>query len=180
MSDTELEGAEGATENKGVVPAGYAQKMKGREKTWLDNFIDGQAKEVSGEAGERQIALKDEEGNPQLDDDGEPMFKVIATKPKESINSEKLLSLAAANGVPEDVLTKYEDLNAGMQRMNIGNRLRAMARKQHALYDIEGNTVEVPADYLSEIGAKDEPTHNMDGSKIPVAKPEKADTEEAA
>jgi hypothetical protein len=181
MSNTELEGAEASAEatNKGVVPAGYAQKMKGREKTWLDGFIDEQAKEVTGEESERKIALKDDEGNPQLDDEGEQLYRVIKTKPKASINSENLLKLAAANGIPEDVLAKYEQLNAGMQRMNIGNRLRAKARKQHGLFDIDGNEVSAPADFLESLDAPEEPTHNMDGTKIPVAKPEKADKEAA-
>lgn len=53
----------------------------------------------------------------------------IAKKLLEPKNLDELWKLAFKMGLPKDLRKKLEHLNPGLQRMNIGNRLRNMAKK---------------------------------------------------
>lgn len=56
-----------------------------------------------------------------------------------AISPRKLRAFAKANGV---WVPSYKDLNVGMQRMNVGNRLRAKIRKGHKMVWKVGKEVE--------------------------------------
>jgi hypothetical protein len=71
----------------------------------------------------------------------ETVVNMDRNKPKDEI-AEALsgvpvaeLHKLAKEFLDENTKTKYKHLNAGMQRMNVGNKLRAAARKDTKLYN---------------------------------------------
>lgn len=75
---------------------------------------------------------------------------------KDELNVEAIKTLAAENH-----LTVKDYPNVGMYRMNIGNMLRAAARKRHGLY-INGKWTAAPKDFK----VNDKATENHEGHKI--------------
>jgi hypothetical protein len=59
-------------------------------------------------------------------DDIASALKDYVTDEKGKIDQDKLWDVAKANGID---MNKYAHLNIGMQRMNLGNRLRGMHNK---------------------------------------------------
>lgn len=107
-----------------------------------------------------------------LDDDGNEVEAAVPAvrgkKGKETTDLDALKALADANGI-----TYKEYANPGMYRMNIGNMLRAAAKKRGGLFlpsEEEGIGYEfTQADEDFEVN--DPLTHNPDGSKIKIEKP---------
>lgn len=71
--------------------------------------------------------------------------------------------LAYVNGV--EIPESYANLNIGMQRMNIGNRLRAQANKRGGLKGRDGK-------FVTGEGLPT-PTHDQDGNALKAAKQKK-------
>lgn len=101
-------------------------------------------------------------------EDGTKSTETVTLK-KTSFNLDKLFALAEENKL--DVAKYKADVDKpgapGRLRMTIGNMLRSAARKRHGL-NIDGEFVEADKDFIGD-SAK---THNPDGSKIKVEKPE--------
>ena len=84
------------------------------------------------------------------------------------LNVHKVLDLAEKNGGDVTVLRNQTDRpNApGRIRMSAGNMLRARAIRRHGLYNLKGEAVRAPLEFLQEHEAPDRPTETMDGKKI--------------
>jgi hypothetical protein len=95
------------------------------------------------------------------------------------INADAVEALAVANAV---TIKEGGYPNDGMLRMNVGNMLRAAARKRHGLnLPTEDGLATSKSDYVfveapDDFTVNDEKTHNADGSKIAKAKPAEAPT----
>lgn len=155
MSDKEV---------KSIVPEKYRGDYKGAQD-WLTDFIDGLVKEPIM----KTVKVKDEEGK-VTGEEQVPSAKTV-------LNLDKLFGLATANHID---VAKYEEQRdrpnaAGRLRMTIGNSLRAAAKHRHGLFDLDGEWIDAPEDFLD--GA--ERTQERDGTKIAKAKPETAETEDA-
>ena len=143
-----------------IIDAKYKERYRDNPD-WLATLIHDQCFVQHT----KEVAVKDDEGN----DTGKTEV-VNAGRPE--LNLEALFDLAEKNGIA--AREKYGDQadkkNApGRLRMTIGNSLRAAARKRHGLYDVDGNWLDAPADFVG-----DRPkVQNPDGSKIAKAKPEK-------
>lgn len=131
---------------------------------WLSNFVDGEVK-MSIVRNKTVTA-----------EDGTKSTEVVDTN-KTRISLEHLFALAEANSLD---VAKYkvdaEKPNApGRLRMTIGNMLRAVAKKRHGLFNVNGDWNDAPAEFIGEI----EKTQHPDGSKIAKVKAE-AEPEAAA
>jgi hypothetical protein len=75
------------------------------------------------------------------------------------------------NGIVDDKKKMVKDgkKGAGRARMDLGNMLRARARRRHGLLDIKNQKLTPPADFLA--GCPKEPTETLGGEKIAKAKP---------
>lgn len=132
-------------ENTGNVVNNTDFKSKG---DWINRVIDENCADLVG----AQEEIKD--------DDGKVTQRAKAGK--RVVDLDKLRALGEENS-----LTVKEYPNAGMARMNVGNMLRAAARKRHGLI-INGQWTDAADDFE----VNDERTENPDGSKIAKAKPE--------
>jgi len=109
---------------------------------------------------------------------------------KPEFNANKLFKLAALNKVPKDKIDAAKtqiDTNPGHMRMNIGNALRGAGRRRFGLYDLDGDWMDAPDEFLvnSKGEALDGPAEDHDGVKIKAnndnaAAPAKADKKAAA
>lgn len=133
---------------------------------WINRLVHEHCVEKNVGAVEPIEEVKDDEGKVTV-----PGTR--GKKGKDVLNVDAIKMLAVANG-----LAVKDYPNAGMYRMNIGNMLRAAARKRHGLNlpksgglidkSAEFEFVDAPTDFEVN-GTK---THNPDGSKIvgePVA-----------
>lgn len=138
-----------ADETKSIIDPKYRNK---RDKDWLAEFIDGQVKDRVM----KTVKVKDEEGNVT----GEEQVPSAKT----AVDLDKLFALCAKNHIDTTKMEEQRDRpNApGRIRMTLGNSLRAAAKRRHGLYDLEGNWVEAPADFIGDAELKENP----DGSKI--------------
>ncbi len=120
--------------------------------------------------------VKDEDGNVTT----EAVAAVRGKKGKDEINEDAITALAVANGV---VVKEGGYPNPGSLRMNVGNMLRAAARKRHGLNVptseglIDGEVEFEFSDAPDDFEVSETKTHNPDGTKIA---PVKADTAEEA
>lgn len=162
--------ASGAPANAGksIIDAKY-RDGRYKEGDWLAKFIAEQATKT------REVEKK----VPTGEDGG---FKVEKSNVADGIDVDALFKLAKANGI--DVAKFQDQRNShgfpGRFRMTVRNMLQAAAKRRHGVQNVGGTWVAAPADWLSEKGAPAKPTHNQDGSKIPVAKPEAAPAADAA
>lgn len=93
------------------------------------------------------------------------------------IDVDRLFALAEANGVKTEHLEHHRDKKNGVGRlrMTIANSLRARARKRHGLYDLDGDVVDAPAEFIG-----DRPqVETIDGEKIKAQQPENSGSEAA-
>jgi len=88
------------------------------------------------------------------------------------LDVDRMLELAVRNGANVDKLRAGKDSpNApGRIRMSVGNMLRSRAIKRHGLYDLQGNVVDAPREFLQDNEAPDQPTETLDGEKIKAEK----------
>lgn len=100
--------------------------------------------------------------------DKEGKVTTPARKGKDIVNVDNLKAIALENQLE---FKSYP--NPGMARMNVGNMLRAAARKRHGLI-IGGKFVKAPEGFTVNA----EKTENPDGTKI-AKKAEKPETEKA-
>ncbi len=122
------------------------------EGDWINRILGGHCTTMEGAKPES----KDKDG------------KVIpAVKGKSVVDSTKLAALAKENKVP----LKDEYPNTGLLRMNVGNMLRARAKKRGGLF-INGKWTDAPSDFE----CLNPTTENRDGTPIPKAKSAKADS----
>lgn len=140
-----------------IIDPKYRTKYRGNAD-WLSSFIDEQVKQAV--TREKTVTAED----------GTKTTEVVKTA-KTRIDMPSLFGLAEANHLD---VAKYkadaEKPNApGRLRMTIGNMLRAVARKRHGLYDIEGVWHDAPADFIGDA----EKVQNPDGSKIAKATEDK-------
>lgn len=137
--------------NTGNVVGNAEFKSKG---DWINRLIDENCSTIEG-AVEAVPAV--------TDDDGKVTTPAVrGRKGKKITDLASLAEIAEANGI-----TVKDYPNAGMARMNIGNMLRAAAKKRHGL-NVGGVWVEAPEDFE----VNEEKTENPDGTKIPKAKPQ--------
>lgn len=133
---------------------------------WINVNLTNFCSTVVGavEAVEAVEEVKDE-------DTGEVITAGVAAvrgkKGKATTDVDALKAIADANNI-----TYKEYPNPGMYRMNIGNMLRAAARKRHGLFLPTGadgaiEWKDAPAEFIGEFELKE----NQDGSKIVKAKP---------
>lgn len=151
-----------AEENKSIINPKYRDKYKTPD--WLGQII-----------AENCSATHTVEIPEKKDEKGKVVQKASTKEVVDGIDFEKLSALAAENGIDASA---YAELNAGQQRMNVGNRLRSLTLKRHGL-TVNGEWVKADADWLKEKNAPEAPTHNKDGSAIAKAAP-KVDKKEAA
>ena len=145
-------------ETKSII----AEKYRGnRDKDWLANFIDTQVRV----AVMKTVKIKDEEGNVT----GEEQVPSA----KSAVDLDKLFALCQANAIDTAKMEAQVDRpNApGRIRMTLGNSLRAACKRRHGLYDLEGDWVDAPEDFLGDAPLKE----NRDGSKIAAPKDEDAE-----
>lgn len=149
-------------QTKSIIGSKYQDRYK--EKDWLGQFIDANVTEAS--TREKVTKTKDEDGN-----EVETVETVVLKK--RTLNLDKLFELSKANHIDTTAMEEQRDRkNApGRIRMTLGNSLRAAAKHRHGLFDLEGNWVEAPEEFVGD-GVK---TQNPDGSKIVVAKVEAAE-----
>lgn len=150
-----------ASTPKSIVNPKYRDKYKG-EKNWLAKFIDAEATKT------REVKVT--KPNPANPDE-----KITTTENRAAgVDTKALFVLADKNGIDYANLKGHEDDHGfpGRARMTIGNGLRRVVKQRHGLYNKGGTFTSAPADFLAQIDAGDKPTHNQDGSKIAVAKPE--------
>ncbi len=96
--------------------------------------------------------------------------KIKNDKGKLVVDGDKLFALAEANNLDvKKYRGRWKSSTAGLTKMAISNMLRGAAGKRGGLKTAAGKTVKVPADLV-----KDDPTHNMDGTKIAKKKTAKA------
>lgn len=150
--------AQAQTERKSIIGSKYAGKYK--EKDWLGTFIDANATDVV--TREKKNIVKDEATGVET-----ISVETIETK-KRSLNLDNLFALSKANAIDTtDMEAQRDRPNApGRIRMTLGNSLRAAAKHRHGLFNLAGEWVEAPAEWLGEAVK----TQNPDGSKIVVAK----------
>lgn len=170
MEDVNATAPEAETEakvSKSIIGEKYRGKYKGAQD-WLASTIDANVK----------VAVTKEKVTTA--EDGTKTTEIVDTA-KTEIDLNKLFALAIANHINVD---KYrgdvDKKNApGRLRMTIGNMLRAVAKKRHGMFVLTADGsdwVDAPAEFIGD-SVK---THNSDGSKIVVAKPETASTETEA
>lgn len=161
MSD-QTENTENAEGSKGMLKT---SKFKS-EGDWINELTAKHCTTVEGAAD----AIPEEK-----DDDGNVTQKAVAAKKGKTLtNLDALHAFADANNI-----SYKEYANIGAARMNIGNMLRAAAKKRMGLFvpandDGDFGTTEwanAPDEFLAQYGVT-EATHNPDGSKIVKAKPE--------
>lgn len=159
----EAEAEGGAT--KSIIDPKYQGKYK--EKDWLGKFIDEQATDPVM----KEVKLKDEDGKPTGETEMQPTAKT-------KLDLDKFFALADANYIDTASMKEQRDRpNApGRIRMTLGNSLRAAAKHRHGLFDLDGNWVEAPEEFLGDA----EKTQNPDGSKIAKEKPAEAEAANAA
>lgn len=146
------------TEKKSIIPAKYADRYKSPD--WLGTFIDGQVKTT---------VFRDKVTKHKDEETGEEFEKTESVSTgKKALDLDKLFDLCKANAIDTaDMEAQRDRKNApGRIRMTLGNSLRAAARHRHGLFNLDGEWVEAPADFVGD-SAK---THNPDGSKIKVEK----------
>jgi len=153
--------ASGAPANAGksIIDAKY-RDGRYKEGDWLAKFIAEQATKT------REVEKK----VPTGEDGG---FKREKSNVPDGIDVDALFKLAKANGL--DVAKFQDQRNShgfpGRFRMTVRNMLQAAAKRRHGVQNVGGTWVAAPADWLSEKGAPAKPTHEQNGTKIPVAKP---------
>lgn len=115
---------EAKTETKSIVPAKYAGKYKGGGQGPTSDFI----RKVCGEGDKFEFSA--------------------------------FFDLCRKNGLPEDKVALYEGQVAaktnganGRARMTLGNMLRAKARKEKKLVDLNGAEWDVPEEPVKVSGA---------------------------
>jgi hypothetical protein len=88
------------------------------------------------------------------------------------LDVDRMLELAVRNGANVDKLQAGKDSpNApGRIRMSVGNMLRARAIKRHGLYNLQGEVVNAPREFLQHNEAPSQPTETIDGEKIKTEK----------
>ena len=120
---------------------------------WINQILAKHCIDANVGAVEAVAEVKDKDGNVTTEG-------VRGKKGKDVVNLENLTSLAEENH-----LTVKEYVNAGMARMNVGNMLRAAARKRGGLF-IKGRWTKAPEDFevLEPL------THGRDGEKLAVKK----------
>lgn len=147
------------TEKTGNVVKNTAFKTK---DDWVASVIVENCV-TTGEAIEAVAAVK-----AVKNEDGSILSAAIPAvrgkKGKDELDVDAIKALAAENN-----LTVKDYPNTGMYRMNIGNMLRAAARKRYGL-TINGVWVDAPEGFT----VNETKTHNPDGSKIAPAKDDKA------
>lgn len=86
------------------------------------------------------------------------------------LDIDTLFGLAANNGIDTTNLEKHRDTpnGVGRIRMTLANMLRSRARKRHGLYDVEGNVVDAPKDFIGDSPR----VESLDGERLREAKPE--------
>ena len=171
---------------KSIVDPSRRADMKGA-RDWVGELMEtnalakGVGAKAAVEAVEGVEEARDADGNVVREAVAEVKGKP-ATKGKDVWDLDKMFLLAERNGIDTTHTTFTgikETGNVGRGRMTISNMLRARAKKRHGLFDVAGEWVEAPADFLA--GA--ERVEERDGTKIPKVKPAKeteAATEDAA
>ena len=131
---------------------------------WVDRFLTllaSKTKEVE------RVVMK--EGKPVKNQAGENI-KEKSTVP-DGVDVDKLWAMADKNKFEPKIA---KERNPGLHRMNIGNALRARAKRRHGLFDHTGKWHDADEDFRAAYSPR---TEEKDGSKIPVAK---TDEKEAA
>jgi len=151
-----------------IIDPKYAQALKNKPKDWLGQFLDERVTEA--QTREKVVKTKDDEGNVT------ETTETVTLKARK-LDLDSLFGLCKANNIDTEAMEAQRDRkNApGRIRMTLGNQLRAAAKHRHGLYDADGEWHEADADFLGEA----ERTHERDGTKIVVAKPESDDAEAA-
>ena len=141
---------------KNAVAGGKKFKSSG---DWITQILDRHGT-IEVEGKKRTVKVKDAEGNERE--------KVVTGTSKRVVDVQKVVDLANANG---HMAKTYP--NSGMYRMNVGNMLRAGARKRGGVY-IGTKWHTAPDEFL---GPNFEPTENRKGEKL---KKEAAEQKKAA
>lgn len=154
-----------ATETKSIIDPKYMEKYKNKPKDWLATFVSDQVTEVVT----KDIVVKDE--------DGVESMESVETG-KTNVDLDKLFTLTQNNHIDTAKMEEQRDRkNApGRIRMTLGNSLRAAARKRHGLFDLEGEWVDAPAEFVGDTAK----TQERDGTPIKVAKPAAEPEQETA
>lgn len=166
--DTAAAKATNDGKGKSIVDPKYRERMKGREPDWVAKRI------TEHSTATKTVTRSKTEG------EGEAAKKVNYDETVNvGVDIDKLEALAKMNKLPVDGLlkTKANHGFGGRFKMTVSNLLRAAVKQRHGMFipDTKGIPVwlSAPKDFLTEKGAPDKPTHNQDGTKIAVPKPEK-------
>lgn len=148
------------TTRKSIVPAKYATKYKNRSE-WMSNLLKANASLTKTIPGVEAKGTEGQEGYVA----GKPERTVV-----EGVDTNALFKIGAENGLNLDKYHSQVSTHGfpGRFRMTVGNMLRPIAKQRHGIV-INGAFVSAPAEWLSEVGAPAEPTHNQDGTKIAKA-----------
>ena len=127
-----------------IIDPKYAQRYRG-SKDFIGEFIDDQCREEHTE-----------------------YTKSGKEKTVRHMSVNLMLDLAERNGANVGALRNQTDRPnaAGRIRMSVGNMLRARALKRHGLYNLDGDVVGAPREFLQQYEAPSQPTETMDGEKI--------------
>lgn len=144
--------------DKSIIDPKYRGK---RDSDWLASFIDEQVKE----AVMKTVKVKDEEGN--------VVSESQVPSAKTAVNLDKLFQLCDANNIDASKMKEQVDRpNApGRIRMTLGNSLRAASKRRHGLFNLDGEWVDAPAEFLGDAERKEE----RDGTKVAKPVPEAAE-----
>lgn len=161
---------EGATTDvKSIVNSKYRGKYNAEQKDWLAKFLDENA------AKTKEVTVK----KPDPANEGGTI--TTTEKRADGVDVDALFAIAKANGLD---VAKYDAQRThhgfpGRFRMTVGNMLRRVIKQRHGMFNAGGTFLLAPAEMLTKVGARANPTHNQDGTKIVVAKAETAATEAA-
>lgn len=148
-----------ASTPKSIVNPKYRDKYKNAPKDWLATLLASEATKTRD--------VKVSKPNPENPDE-----KITTTEKRpDGVDVKALFTLASNNGIDVANLKGHEEDHGfpGRARMTIGNGLRRVAKQRGGIFNVGNTFVTAPADFL---GADWKATHNQDGSKIAVAKPE--------
>lgn len=135
-----------------IVDPKYRDAYKNKEPDWLAKLIVGVAQPL---VEKKQTTV-----------DGDKKSTKTIKVPGD-VDVKALFALAKENGCD---VTKYKTQEgsqgfAGRMRMTVRNMLQAVAKQRHGLV-VGGKFTKAPAEWLSEKGAPEAPSHTKDGEKI--------------
>lgn len=149
-----------AKTGKSIVDPKYRDKYKTPD--WLAKIL------IDSATASKEKVIKEKDPA----DETKVLTKTVIVP--DGVDIDKLFAIGKENGLD---LAKYEDQRevhgfTGRFRMTVRNMLQAVVKQRHGLI-VGGKFVEAPKEFLAERKAPESPTHEPDGTKIPVVKPPK-------